>query len=265
MNEISPNDVLNDIYEQIINSIKAHSYGDLEALLRLDPCLSQEEEFDIYNEGKDKILSTLLKFPRFHKFVDFSIMDTIFNEYNDYLFLLDVENIYTQLDEDGNNFLQYIFGKLYLEPDEFIESFPGEALGEIIQELAKRLDPLHRNNNGETAEDILRKRSYNQASLIMFAEYRKIVPSFPFLDLPICSFKITSDKLYSQPLYACHTCDLDGWYGVCEACISKCHKNHSVNYLGVMSCFCDCCMKKKHNPKLFDREKDISEKLPLTQ
>ena len=258
LNLINPN----DMYELIINTINAGHKTDLETLLNLNPLLSQAEETEIFNKGKEEMLRNILKFPRFHKFVDISFNDLvslILKGDKDYLAYLEVERIYNQLDEEGNNLLQFLFGKAFLNPDEFNKSFSGKEFGACIQGLAKKLDLEHKNNNGETAEDLLRKRPYNQASLIMFAEYRKAVPSFPYLDLPICSFRFTHRGYYQQPFYACHTCHLEDGTGACEACVSKCHKDHDVEYLGIKNCFCDCCVKNKHDKKLFEREKDIKD------
>jgi len=61
----------------------------------------------------------------------------------------------------------------------------------------------------------------------------------------ICSYHFTDDKFFTQKFYRCHTCpDYGPNEGMCEACAKNCHQGHKLQYLGEISCFCDCGAKQ---------------------
>ena len=259
LNEINPD----DMFQLICNSITASAPKNLEVLLNLNPILSKQQELFILENGRKNFFDTIVKFNRFHPYISISITDLIHlveTGSSKALAYIEIESICNQIDEEGNNLLQHLFSKTFLTPDHFDRNLNGREIGRFVAELAKKLDPNYKNNAGETAADILQKRPYNQATLIFHAQYRISVESFPYQNIPICSFKFTKRNYYHQPFYACHTCNLENGLGVCEACVSKCHKGHEVEYLGIRNCFCDCCVQSKHAVNLFEREMDELEK-----
>ena len=57
-----------------------------------------------------------------------------------------------------------------------------------------------------------------------------------------CTLKHTGNDYIKQPGYACHSCNMNISKGkiLCKFCVEKCHKGHTVEYMGMIQGFCDC-------------------------
>lgn len=61
---------------------------------------------------------------------------------------------------------------------------------------------------------------------------------------PICTFEASGKKFIVQKWYNCKTCNLINGLGMCEVCVSRCHKGHDIICRGVSNrFFCDCPIK----------------------
>ena len=241
-------------FNLIINCIKVRNNTNLSALLVQSPELSLEEEKEIYDIGKIGCIDILHGYERFWKFAELKFDDfkeKVENFDVSMLSFFNIPGFADKTDDEGNNYLQYLFKYVFTEERSYQML---DDLDVIVRSLAQNVDLKHKNNNGETAEDILVHREYTNATLVMQAVYREIVPEFPFQDFPVCTFKLSKRDYIPQPFYRCKTCGLVNHEGCCEACVSKCHKGHEIVYYGITNAFCDCPVKQHHDNTLFSEE-----------
>jgi len=57
----------------------------------------------------------------------------------------------------------------------------------------------------------------------------------------LCTFTLTQQSYWYQPIYQCYDCNLTRPAGVCATCLNLCHKGHRVSEIPIYTkCFCDC-------------------------
>ncbi|OHT07850.1 hypothetical protein TRFO_23795 [Tritrichomonas foetus] len=64
---------------------------------------------------------------------------------------------------------------------------------------------------------------------------------------PFCTYQQFNRKYIHQKFYHCHTCNLVGPLGCCEACAKRCHIGHDVSeFSETVHCYCDCGANPDH-------------------
>ena len=252
-----------DSFKLVMNSIKAETKDNIKTLIKLCTEMSEEEEKEIYNKCKGKFMAEIVNNKRFWKYANLTHKKFLANvkaEDSRFLSFFDIPGFADQVDEDGNNYLQYLFLNLY--PNSNIKE-KALMIPSFVDQITKKTDLNHKNNKGQAAADILVDRKYNNVTLLMQCAYRIAVKKlqyteFPFQDFPKCSIHITEKEKYLfQPIYKCNTCNLKGNKGVCEACVSKCHKGHDVEFDKYYLFFCDCIPEHHHKKELFKENYDV--------
>jgi len=74
---------------------------------------------------------------------------------------------------------------------------------------------------------------------------------------PLCTFAVTGNQPFFQPIYICHTCNKNNEC-VCESCADNCHEEHDVDYIGIGPCCCDCSTSTNSCCLLIEKSKQVA-------